>query len=178
MPASKLKIFLKLGGIEGESTVRGHEKEIVVLSYEQLVEVASALGGSVGGASSGRPQFSAVRLRKDADKASVPMLLACAAGRHIAQAVFTFRRSPGTFEFYKVTLEDVVLTRVAQRAGSDAQYPLSFEALNTGAASNGFLDEVAMTYARIRWEHRTQRPNGGAGATTSGGWNLITNRKL
>ncbi|HTE16269.1 MAG TPA: type VI secretion system tube protein Hcp [Burkholderiales bacterium] len=177
MATSRLKIFLKLDGIEGESTVKGHDKEIAVLSYEQAVEVPTASGGG-GGGTTGRPRFSAVRIRKDVDKASVPMLLACATGRHLRHAIFTFRHSPGTFDFYKVILEDVSLTKVAQRAGTDAQYPLTFEALNAGAASDGFLDEVTLAFARIRWEHRAQRPNGGVGTTTSGGWDISNNVKL
>jgi hypothetical protein len=47
-------------------------------------------------------------------------------------------------DFYKVTLEDVLITHIAQRAGVGAQYPLSFEALNSGAPSDGFLDEVTL----------------------------------
>lgn len=176
MAANSLKIFLKFGTIEGESTVKGHEKEIVILSYEQGVEVATAGGG--GGASSGRPRFSGVRIRKDVDKASIPMMLACASGQIQRQAIFSFRRNPGGFVFYKVTLEEVTLTKLLQRAGTEAQYPLSFEALNSGDPIQGFLDEATLTYARIRWEHRTQRANGSVGTTTNGGWDLRNNRPL
>ena len=180
MPANSLKIFLKLDTIEGESTVKGHEKEIVVLSYEQGLEVATSAGGGGGGggAASGRARFSGVRIRKDVDKASIPMMLACASGKVLRQAVFNFRRNPGGFDFYKVTLEEVLITKFVQRAGTEAQYPLTFEALNAGDPTNGFLDEASFTFSRIRWEHRTQRANGSVGVTTSGGWDLRTNRPL
>ena len=178
MAANSLKIFLKLGTIEGESTVKGHEKEIVILSYEQGVEVATAAGGGgSGGGASGKPRFSGVRLRKDVDKASIPMMLACASGQVQRQAIFSFRRNPGGFVFYKVTLEEVSITKFMQRAGTEAQYLLSVEALNTGPTP-GFLDEATLTYARIRWEHRTQRANGSVGITTNGGWDLRNNRPL
>lgn len=175
MAANSLKIYLKLDTIEGESTLKGHEKEIVVLSYEQGVEVATA-GGSGSGSSSGRPRFSSVRLRKEVDKASIPMLMACARGQTLRQAIFTFRR--GSFDFYKVTLEDVTITKLFQRAGAGEQYPLSFDALNSGEASDGFLDEATLTYTRIRWEHRAQRPNGSVSTTANAGWDLRTNRPL
>lgn len=174
MAASPLKIFLKLDAIDGDSTVKGHEKEIMVLSYEQGVAVAIAAGGG-GGAAVGRPQFSDVHLRKDMDKASVPMMMAAAMGQHIRQALFTFRRA--TFEFYKVTLEDVLITKVFQRAGTDQQYPLSFTALDAGAANSGFLDDVTLTYTRIHWEHRAQRPDGSVVAT-NGGWDVRTNQRI
>ena len=177
MPDRDVNIFLKLDGIDGESTVKGHKKEMVMLSYEQAVDVTVIHSGS-GGTAAGKAKFSGVRIRKNVDVASIPMLLACAAGRHIKQARFTFRRGAGGFDFYSVTLEDVLVTHVAQRAGAGAQYPLSFEALNAGASSNGFLDEVTLDYARIRWEHRAQRRRGGVGTITSGGWNVRTNKKL
>jgi len=139
MPNPQLDIFLKLDGIAGESTVKGHEKEIVVLSYEHAVEVPVIHSAGGGGAIAGRAKFSGVRFRKDVDAASIPMLLACASGLHINKARFTFRRSVAGFEFYKVTLEDVLLTHIAQRAGTGTQYPLSFDALNAGASRTDSL---------------------------------------
>jgi len=171
-------ILLKLDGIDGESVIKGHEKEIDVLSYEQGIDVAVIHSGGGGGSAAGRATFTPVRFRKNVDAASIPMLLACASGQHIAEARFTFRRGAGGFEFYKVTLEDVLIAHMAQRAGTGAQYPLSFGALDTGAASDGFLDEVALDYRKIRWEYKKQSPGGGGGGTVTGGWDVGANQKL
>lgn len=173
-----LDIFLKLDGIDGESAVKGHVKEIDVLSYEQSIAVTVFHSGGGGGASAGKANFSGVRFRKNVDAASIPMLLACASGKHIKEARFTFRRDPGAFEFYKVTLEHVLITHIAQRAGTGEQYPLSFDQLQSGASNDGFLDEVTLDFARIRWQYRVRKPNGTVGATITGGWDLITNQKL
>jgi type VI secretion system secreted protein Hcp len=175
---ASLDIFLKLDGIDGESTAKGHVKEIDALSYEQSIGVTVFHSGGGGGASAGKASFSGVRFRKSVDAASVPMLLACASGKHIKDARFTFRRNPGAFEFYKVTLENVLITHIAQRAGTGEQYPLSFDALQSGAPNEGFLDEVTLDFARIRWQYRVRKPSGTAGATVTGGWDLITNQKL
>ncbi len=177
MPNPDLDIFLKLDGIGGESTVKGHKKEIAVLSYEQVVDVTVIHSGGGGGAAAGKKTFSGVRFRKNVDAASIPILLACASGQHISEARFTFRRA-GDFDFYKVTIEDVLITHIAQRAGTSAQYPLSFEALNAGAPSDGFLDEVTLNFSRIRWEHRAKRPHGVGQPTSTGGWDVTKNKKL
>lgn len=178
MPGLNLDIFLNLDGIAGESTVKGHESEITVLSYEQAVDVAIIHSGSGSGAAAGKATFSSVLFRKNVDAASIPMLLACAAGRHINEARFTFRRA-GNFDFYKVTLESVLITHIAQRAGTGAQYPLSFEMLNSGASNDGFLDEVTLNYSRIRWEYRAHPSHGGIGPpTAAGGWDVIANKPL
>jgi len=88
------------------------------------------------------------------------------------------RRAPGTaLDFYRVRLDEVLATHIVQRAGTCAQYPLSFDTLTTGADSAGFLDEVTISYANPvgvlvggsqRW----------AGGPREGGWDLKLNKKI
>src|SRR6266498_1525007 len=146
MPAGTLEIFVKLDGIDGESTVRGHENETIVLSYEQSIDhPAPPLVG--GGAAAGRPAFSGVRLRKPVDKGSLPLLLACAAGSHIRDARFTFRRAGTGPDFYKVTLDEVLVTHIVQRAGVGAQYPHESATPATDAHTPGFPHQARHPYA-------------------------------
>lgn len=176
---SALDIFLKLEGIEGESTDAKHKGEIVVLSYEQSVAQPPAGPSGSGGAAIGRARFSGVRFRKPVDKSSVPMLLACSSGRHIPRGVFTFRRGGATtVEFYTVRLTDVLVTEVVQVAGAGQQYPLSFDALNAGSDSSGFLDEVTLAYGKIEWTYQEVLPDGTAGGSITGGWDLTANREV
>ncbi|MGE0461611.1 MAG: Hcp family type VI secretion system effector [Vicinamibacterales bacterium] len=178
MPVSPIEIFLKVDGIDGESTTRGHEKETIVASYEQGQDhPAPSVGG--GGAAAGRPAFPAVRFRKPVDAGSVPLIAACASGTRFRDARFTFRRAGATpLDFYRVTLEEVLVTRVVQRAGSGAQYPLSFDDLAAGAESGGLLEEVTLSFTRIHWEYQPMRTDGTLGPAVRGGWDLAANRKL
>jgi type VI secretion system secreted protein Hcp len=178
MPSGALEIFLKLDGIQGESTAKGHEKEIVVLSYEQSI-TQSVTGPSGGGGAAGKAIFSGVRFRKQVDKASVPLLLACASGTHIKDARFTFCRGAAGLEFYKVNVKDVLATRVVQAAGTGAQYPLAFDALNAGADTQGFLDEVTLDYVTIEWEYQLFGSDGKpSGGPVKGGWDRKKNQKI
>ena len=137
MPGSPIEIFAKLDGIEGESAIRGHEKETIVVSYEQGLEQQPSTP-SGGGGSTGRAVFPGVRFRKPVDIGSVPLMLACAGGTRLREARFTFRRSGGAgLDFYRVTLEDVLVARVVERAGTGLQYPLLFETLTSGADGGG-----------------------------------------
>jgi type VI secretion system secreted protein Hcp len=178
MTTALLEAFLKLDGIEGESTVRGHEKEMVVLSYEQSIDAAA--GVTSGGGSLGKAAFSGVRFRKPVDKASIPLLLACAAGTHIKNARFAFRRTAAAvpIEFYKVSLDDVTVAHMAQRAGTGPQYPLSFDTLAVGAEAAGFLDDVAFSYVRIKWEYAVFDATGAPAGTVKGGWDRKLNKKI
>jgi len=171
-------IFLKLDGIDGESTIKGHENETVILSYEAGIDhPAPPLGGG-GGAAAGKPAFSGVRFRKPIDKGSIPILLACASGSHIRDARFTFRQTATALDFYTIRLDDVLVTHIVQRAGAGAQYPLSFDTLTTGADGTGFLDEVTLSYAKIQWEYQPVGPSGGPAAVVKGGWDLALNKKI
>jgi type VI secretion system secreted protein Hcp len=177
MSTGSLEIFLKLDGIDGESTVVGHEKAIVVLSYEQGIDrpPAPTMGG---GGSSGRPNFSGVRFRKAVDTGSIPILLACTTGSHIKDARFTFRH-PGTgFDFYKVTFDDVAVVQIVQRAGVGVQYPISFATLSAGDDDAGVLDEVTLAYTKIRWEYVPQKPDGSPGSPIKGGWDIQLGKKI
>lgn len=174
MSIGPFDLFLKLDGIDGESTVKGHEKEIVVLSYEQGIDAHQAAVGGGGGA--GKAAFSGVRFRKNLDRASIPILLACASGKHIKNATFTFRRTGTVVDFYQVTLDEVFVRDIVQRAGTEAQYPLSFDTLVNGADAAGFLDEVTVDYTKIQWEYHSL--SGSAPAVVTGGWDLKTNKKI
>jgi len=178
MATAPFEIYVKLDGIEGESTVRGHENETIVLSYEQSIDhPAPPLTGSTGMAA-GRPTFSGVRFRKPLDKGSIPLLHACAASTVIRSARFAFRRTGTGLDFYLVTLADVQVRHIVQRAGAGAQYPLSFDTLTSGIDTTGFLDEVTLSYSRIQWEYHPVTATGAPGPVVTGGWDLRLNQKI
>jgi type VI secretion system secreted protein Hcp len=176
MVATPIEIVLKLDGIEGESMAEGHVNETVVHSYEQAIDLQTGpIGG--GGGGSGKASFAGVRFRKPVDKGSVPLLLACASGQHIKDARFTFRRA-ASLDFYKVTLEDVLVKHIAQLAGTAGQYPLSFDDLNAGAERTGLLEEVTLEFNRILWAYQPIGPDGTPGPLVKGGWDLKLNKKI
>jgi type VI secretion system secreted protein Hcp len=170
-------LFLKLDGIDGESTTKGHEKEIEVVSYDQSIDSTVPTGGG-GGSGAGKATFSGVRIRKLLDVASVPIALACASGVHIASARFTFRRPSPALDFYVVTLEDVVVTHTGQCATTGNQSPLGFETLAKSPAGATLLEEVTLHFAKIRWEYRQPGPKRGVLPPIAGGWDVQANRKL
>ena len=172
-------IFLKLDGIDGESTTRGHEKEIEVVSYDQQIDSTVPSGGGGGGGGAGKATFSGVRIRKQLDTASIPIALACASGLHIRSARVAFRRAGGRpLDFYVVALEDVVVTHAGQCATTGTQSPLAFETLAKSSAGAALLEEVTLHFGKIRWEYRPLGPKGTGLPPITGGWNVKANMKL
>jgi type VI secretion system secreted protein Hcp len=170
-------IFLKLDGISGESTTKGHEKEIKVVSYDQSIDSTVPSGGGSGGGA-GKATFSGVRIRKLLDTASIPIALACASGLHIQSARVAFRRASPPLDFYVVTLEDVVVTHAGQCATTGTQSPLAFETLAKSSAGAALLEEVTLHFGKVRWEYRPTGPKGTALPPIIGGWDVKANRKL
>ena len=82
--------FLKLEGIEGESTDRTHKGEIEISSFSWGVSNTGSSGGSGGGA--GKALLQDFHFTMPTSKASPNLMLACATGRHSQQATLTCRR--------------------------------------------------------------------------------------
>jgi type VI secretion system secreted protein Hcp len=76
--------FVKIDGIEGESTDAKHQGWIELVRFGIGVkQTISSTVSSAGGASAERADFSDFILRKYLDKSSPKLALACAAGTHI-----------------------------------------------------------------------------------------------
>jgi type VI secretion system secreted protein Hcp len=128
--------FLKLEGIDGESTDKGHPSEIELVSY---------LWGGVsnpaptGPNSSGKVSVGEITVTKKGDKASPKLMLSCVTGSHIKDATITMRKGTGggNSEFLVIKLKDVIVTSFQMSGdGDDAidKISLSFSSLTIQAA--------------------------------------------
>lgn len=79
--------FLKIEGVEGESTDHKHRGEIEVLSYTWNVsQPATVSASSHGSLSAERADWGAFSVVKALDKASPILTIACASGQHFPSA--------------------------------------------------------------------------------------------
>jgi len=105
-----LNAYLKLDGIEGESTDDKHKNEIVVDSWSFGVSNRTSAGGA---ATSSRPCVSEISLVKLVDKASPVLFMHAVSGKHIATGIITVRKAgERPVEYLTVTLTDVLVTSV------------------------------------------------------------------
>jgi type VI secretion system secreted protein Hcp len=119
---AKVDYFLKIDGIEGESSDRDHKGEIEIVSFSWgLSQLGDASGG--GGAGGGKATLQDFHFTASFNKASPQLMLACANGQHIKQGTLTGRAGgKGTQEFYKVKLNDIIISSY-QTAGSEGEAP-------------------------------------------------------
>jgi type VI secretion system secreted protein Hcp len=156
--------FLKLDGILGESKDAKHKGEIDLESFSWAESNAGTpAGGAGGGGGAGKVHMDDLHVQMKMSKASPLLLLACASGQHIKQAVLTARKAgKEQLEFLVVKMTDVLVSSYETAAGTDA--------LPT--------DTVSFNFARIDVELRPQRPDGTPDAPVKVGWDVKANRKV
>lgn len=158
--------FLKIDGIEGESTDDKHKGEIDVESFSWgLTQSGTFAFGGGGGA--GKVQFQDFHFTKRTDKASPKLFLGCATGEHIKSALLTgvregIKGGEGSEAFVKIELTDVLISSY-QTAGA------SGEALP--------VDQVSLNFSKIVYSVASQRATGAVEWTTAG-WDLKANKKV
>jgi type VI secretion system secreted protein Hcp len=161
--------FMKIDGIEGESTDDKHKGWIEITSFDTgVTQRSSATASSVGGASSERADFRDFIFSKALDKASPNLSLACAAGTHINNIVVEICRAgddPVKFMEYKMT--NCIISGVST-SGDD------------GSNKGAFPEEsVSIDYGKITWNYVQQkRAGGGAAGNILSGWDLEKNCKV
>ncbi|MGZ8771553.1 MAG: Hcp family type VI secretion system effector, partial [Aeromicrobium sp.] len=123
--------FLKIDGIQGESTNVGHKDEIDVLSWSWGASNPTSVVGS-GGGGAGKATFQDFHFVARISKASPTLLLSCASGTHHKTAALSGVRSAGkskSAEFLKYKLSDVVVTTV-QHGDGEGGVPIEQFSLN------------------------------------------------
>lgn len=158
--------FLKIKGVDGESTDDKHSNWIEILSYSHGVsQMGSGSVSSGGGRSAERCDHSDFSIVKTLDKATPKLNLYCSDGTHVPEVKVELCRAGGAKEKYmEYKLEDVIISSV--RPGGSAQ---GGEALP--------LEEVSFNYGKITWtynelDHKTGKNKGSVEAH----WDLHANK--
>lgn len=148
------QMFLKLSGIDGESTDKSHPNEIIALGFSQAVNTTNSPTGA-------RATFSDLNVIKTVDKSTPLLFLNAAQGNHITQAVLTVRNSGATpLDYYQITLTDVLITSVQTSGSSGGDRP---------------TESITLNFAKIEWRYIPQNADGSTGMPVVTTWNVAGN---
>ena len=156
--------FLKIDGIQGESLDSKHKGEIQLESFS-WGETNPGTAHSGGGGGAGKVQMQDLHFVMQINKASPKLMLACASGKHIKQAVLTARKAGKTQQEFLVFKFTDVLVSSYQTGGSQHAEVLP-------------MDQVSFNFARIELEYRPQKADGSLDAPIKAGWDLKTNKPV
>ena len=157
--------FLKLDGIEGESTDDKHKNEIEVESWSWGVTNSGA-GHTSGttGSGAGKSVHQDIHFTSKLSKASPKLMLACATGSHITEATLTCRKAGGDQqEYLTIKLNDVFVS-----------------SYQSGGSSGGIVptDQFSLNFAKWEDTYKQQDAKGTVGQPVKVGYNLATNKKV
>ena len=156
-----IDMFLKIDGIEGESTDAKHKNEIDILFYAWSEVQPAPAGGAGGGA--GKIAMQDLHFSMLVNKASPKLFLACAKGEHFKNAVLTVRHTGASpAEFLKWRFTDVLISSY-QTAGDVA----------TGTLP---ADHASLKFGKIEVEYSPVKPDGTLGTPVKAGWDSKTNK--
>jgi type VI secretion system secreted protein Hcp len=156
--------FLKLDGIDGESSDSKHKGEIDILSWSwgEQQQGTSQYGG---GAGAGKVQMKDFHFVTHESKASPKLMLACASGEHIKSAILTCRKAgKEQQEFLKFTLSDLLVSSY-QTGGSESSDIIP-------------QNQFTLNFGKIEYEYKEQAADGTLKGPIKAGWNVKENKKV
>ena len=158
-------MFLKIEGIDGESTDDAHPKWIELRSFNHgVVQPLSGASGT-GGRTGGRADFQHFEVVKTVDNATCDLNIYCAKGEHIPSIEIELCLATGDkHTFMKYVMEDVIVSAVQPGGSSDGDEVRP-------------LEEVSFAYGKVKWEYTPIDHTGKPGAAVYRTWNLETNKQ-
>lgn len=154
--------FLKVDGIEGESTDEKHKGEIDLLSWSWgVTQLGTHQAGGGGGAGKASPTD--FNFSMYTNKASPLLFLACASGEHIKSAKCVIRKAGGKQQEYMTFIfTDCLVSSFNTSAGGGGELPLVTASLNFG---------------KVEFEYKPQKPDGTLDSPVKSGWDYKLNKK-
>lgn len=156
--------FLKIEGIEGESTDDKHKGQIDVQSWS-FGETQSGSASHGGGAGVGKVSMGDFHFTMHVSKASPKLFLACANGEHLKSATLICRRAgKEQVEYMNVKMSDCLIS--------------SFQTGGSAGSNELPIDQVSFNFAKIEVEYKEQKADGTAGGSVKAGWDVKANKKV
>lgn len=151
--------FLKIDGIEGESTRKGFEKQIPILSFSWGGSNPATIGVD-GGGGGGKGALSSLNVMKKADSSSPTFFQKCMEGEHFKKASLTLMKAGGKapIDFIKYDLETVYIDSV-QYSGS-------------GGGDDTPMESISLAYGKMTYTFTPQTATGTKGSPVVGQWDV------
>ena len=152
--------FLKIEGVEGESTDKKHKNEIDISAWT-WGETQSGSHAYGGGGGAGKVSMNDFSFSMTVNKASPKLLLACATGEHIKGAQLTCRKAGKEQQEYLIIKFTDLLVSSFQTGGSHGDVVP--------------IDSIALNFSKIEYEYYPQKPDGGLDTKVAVAYSLKEN---
>ncbi len=156
--------FLKLDGIKGESTDDKHKDEIDLESWS-WGETNSGTHAVGGGGGAGKVSMQDFHFTMKINKSTPELMLACATGKHIKEALLTCRKA-GTEqqEYLKIHFSDLLVS--------------SFQTGGSAGSDVVPVEQISLNFSKIEYEYKPQKADGTLDGPVKAGYDLKLNKKV
>lgn len=155
--------FLKVDGIDGESTDDKHKNEIDLESWS-WGETNSGTSRAGGGGGAGKVVMQDFHFVMKVNKATPKLMLACATGQHIKEAKLVCRKAGGDQQEYMTIKFSDLLVSSYQTGGSQGDVIP--------------IDQIGFNFSKIEFEYKPQKADGSLDAPIKTGYDLKLNKKV
>jgi len=157
-----IALFMKVDGATGESKNAVYKDHTELDSFSWGATQPSSMH-SGGGGGAGKVSFHDLTCVGKMDKAYPSVYIKCASGEHISKVEIMGAKAGGDqIEYFKITLEDVLVTNVSVSGSSGAEVVVGY----------------SFQASKAKSEYSVQTEKGGKGATSTFGWNIKENKKM
>lgn len=157
--------FLKIDGVDGESTDDKHKGEIELVSCSFGGDNKGTFDSGSGGAGGGRVALHDFSFTKLVDKSSPKLFKACCAGDHYDKATLVWRKAGKEQQEFMT----VVFTHV---------FVSGYRSIGKPDAGTLPVDEVTLSFGKIECKYKEQKPDGSLGGEIIGGWDVTANKAI
>jgi len=155
--------FLKIEGVDGESSDHKHKGEIDLQSWS-IGAQNKGTHAAGGGGGAGKVTFNDFHFTMHVSKATPKLMLACATGEHLKKAVLTCRKAgKEQQEYFKITLSDLLVS--------------SYSTGGSGHSNVVPHDTISLNFSKIEFEYKPQKPDGTLDAAVKSGFSVKENAK-
>jgi len=154
-------IFLDIPDIKGQSTIKGFEDKIEVLSMSHGVAQQITSSPSATERTSGKPNHQDLTISKYTDLSTCPRIAACNAGTNLKTVTVTVgRNDAGAILPYLVyTLDNTIV---------------SSHSISSGGGDRP-TETLTLNYSKITWAYTEQKVDTGKKGNNGAVWDLATN---
>ena len=159
--------YVKIEGIDGESTDDAHSGQIEIISYSLgVTQSGGASTSRTGGQTGSRADIGEFHITKVLETSSPNLFKFCCNGKHISKIVIEICGASESKQTYmSYTLTDAVVSshRAVGATSDEGSRP---------------LEEVSFRFGTIQLAYTPYDNTGKAGASVKAGWDLGANKAL
>jgi type VI secretion system secreted protein Hcp len=152
--------FLKIAGVEGESTRKGFDAQIELVSFSWGASNPATVGSASGGGGAGKATLSSFNCLKATDKASPVLFQACCQGKHFPKATLTLNKAGGddavnylVYDFENVFIESI------QWSGSSG-------------GDDRPTESLSLAFGKVTISYTPQQATGAKAGPVRGSWDV------